>query len=443
MSSLRLDNLVLTNFRCFAHCDISLHPRLTVLVAENGNGKTAVLDAASLALSAYVNALHPAEKLRKIERTDVRLAPADARGMEPCLPTGFAAAGIVADQALRWASTVSAYGAKVRPSTRELKELQHTAQVLRNDNALLPLVAFYGTGRLWSEHRLTEGRRTSVTAVSERLEGYAGCLTSTSSFKGVSAWYQHRVSQTASPAYKEGLGTNLALLTAVREAARIVLEPTGWSNLDWDAELEGLVADHAQNGRLPLSSLSDGVRNMLALVADVARRCASLNPHLSDEAARKTPGVLLIDEVDMHLHPKWQQQVIELLCQAFPAMQIIATTHSPHVLSTVDRASIRVLRLVDGQAVIETPRLQTRGVESADVLASVMGVDPIPQLPEAKMLHAYRALIEDGKAESSEAATLRARLVAHFDERHPVILDCDRLIRFQAFRLRRDLPGGA
>jgi predicted ATP-binding protein involved in virulence len=443
MSSLRLDSLVLTNFRCFAHCDISLHPRLTVLVAENGNGKTALLDAASLALSVYVNALRPTDKLRKIERSDVRLVPADAGGMEPVLPTGFVAAGDVADQPVRWASTVSVYGTKVRPSTRELKKLRDTAQSLRNDNAVLPLVAFYGTGRLWSEHRLTEGRRTSVMAVSERLEGYTDCLTSTSSFKGVSAWYQHRVSEAASPAYKEGLSTNLALLTAVREAARIVLEPTGWSNLDWDTGLGGLVADHAQNGRLPLSSLSDGVRNMLALVADVARRCASLNPQLGGEAARKTPGVLLIDEVDMHLHPKWQQQVIELLCQAFPAMQIIATTHSPHVLSTVDRSSIRVLRLVDGDAVIDTPLLQTRGVESADVLASVMGVDPIPQLPEAKMLNKYRAMIEDGKAQLSEAATLRAQLVEHFGEKHPVILDCDRLIRFQAFRLRRDLSGGA
>ena len=221
---------------------------------------------------------------------------------------------------------------------------------------------------------------------------------SSSSFGGVSAWYKHRVEQTASPAYKESLRTNLALLAAVRESARIVLEPTGWSNLDWDGELNALVADHEQNGRLPLSSLSDGVRNMLALIADVARRCASLNPQLSDNAARETPGVLLIDEVDMHLHPRWQQLVLELVCKAFPALQIIATTHSPHVLSTVDNGSIRVIRIVDGRAIIETPRLQTRGVQSADVLAMGNGVDPVPLLPESGELSDYRALIEDGSA---------------------------------------------
>lgn len=438
MTSLRLDKLVLTNFRCFAYCEIDLHPRLTVLVAENAHGKTTLLDAISLALSVYVSALQPTEKPKKLQRTDVRLVRAEAGGMVPCLPSGFAVDGVVADQSVHWASALATYGARSRPSTRELKQIQQVAQTLRNDNTILPLVAFYGTGRLWGEHRLTEGRRTSVTSVSERLGGYADCLTSSSSFKGVSAWYENRVNEIKFPAYQESIRTNTAFLSAVREATRIVLEPTGWSNLDWDFELGNLVAEHVQNGRLPLSSLSDGVRNMLALVADVARRCASLNPQLDADSDRKTPGVLLIDEVDMHLHPRWQQLVMDLLCKAFPALQIIATTHSPHVLSTVDKDSIRVIHIVDGEAMIETPRIQTRGVESADVLAAVMGVDPVPQLPEAKQLSEYRALIEDGQAESEKAFVLRANLTRHFGERHPVMLDCDRLIRFQTFRLRRE-----
>ena len=61
---------------------------------------------------------------------------------------------------------------------------------------------------------------------------------------------------------------------------------------------------HPKYGRLPLSALSDGVRNMIGLIADIAHRCARLNPHLSEDVARQTPGVLLIDEVDMHLHPR-------------------------------------------------------------------------------------------------------------------------------------------
>lgn len=440
MTSLRLDKLSLTNFRCFTTCDIALHPTITVLVAENGNGKTALLDAASLALSAYVNAIFPTERLKRLERTDVRLVAVDADSMQPALPTRIIAEGMVSDAPTRWATAVTSYGAKVRPSTRDFKALRLVAERMRRDDVLLPLVAFYGTDRLRNEHRPTQGRRQSIASVTERLSGYTDCLASSSSFKGISAWYEHRATELASPLYKESLGANIALLTAVREATRTVLAPTGWSDLDWNVELRSLVAHHPQTGRLPLSFLSDGVRTMLALVADVARRCASLNPHLSGDAARQTPGVLLIDEVDMHLHPRWQQVIVGLLREAFPSLQMLVTTHSPHVLSTVDRQSIRIIRTVDGTTIVDTPQLQTRGVMSADVLASIMRVDPVPQVEEALWLSQYRALVEDGESESTVARDLRHRLVGHFGATHPLIADCDRLIRFQAFRIKRQSP---
>ena len=100
------------------------------------------------------------------------------------------------------------------------------------------------------------------------------------------------------------------------------------------------------------------------LVADVARRCASLNPSLSDQASIQTPGVLLIDEVDMHLHPAGSSSSRPAPGRV-PALQIIVTTHSPHVLSTVEKSSIRVLHIEDDEVMIETPLMQTRGVESS------------------------------------------------------------------------------
>jgi predicted ATP-binding protein involved in virulence len=435
MTTLRLEKLSLTNFRGFAHCEVEFHPGLTVLVAENGSGKTALLDAAGAALSVFVKAVYPPEKVRRIERSDVRLTLGQDRGMSPCLPTEYEAQATVQDRAVTWRSAIRTYGDKVRPSTRDFGPMKTAALPFLTDAAVLPLIAYYGTGRLWGEHRQTEYRRSSVTNVGERVAGYAGCLTSSSSFKGISTWFEHRVRQTASPAYSESLSTNLAMIAGVKQAAETVLKPTGWSNLDWD--FQTLTAEHEKQGRLPLSMLSDGVRTMLALVADVARRCASLNPHLRHQAAIQTPGVLFIDEVDMHLHPRWQRQVVGLLQNAFPALQIIVSTHSPHVLSTVDNSSIRVLHIENGDVLIETPLIQTRGVESSDVLATVMDVDPAPDLQERIDLRAYRALIEDGQADGAEASVLREYLAAHFGATHPVILECDRLIRFQQFRLRK------
>ena len=155
MTVLRLDKLSLTNYRCFARCELDLHPELTVLVAENGSGKTAVLDAAAGALSVFVNTLYPHERVRGIDRSDVRLMRGQEHEMIPCLPTEYQAHGTVLDAPVTWGSAVRTYLDKVRPTTLNLKPLRLAAEGFRSDKAVLPLIAYYGTGRLWCEHRLT------------------------------------------------------------------------------------------------------------------------------------------------------------------------------------------------------------------------------------------------------------------------------------------------
>ena len=180
---------------------------------------------------------------------------------------------------------------------------------------------------------------------------------------------------------------------------------------------------------------------MIALVADVAHRCVRLNPQFGLEAARRTPGVLLIDEVDMHLHPGWQQEVIGLLTQAFPLVQLIVTTHSPQVLSTVDRDSIQMISVENGVGTLRKPEHQTRGVESADVLAKVMGVHTVPRVEEALWLSAYRALVQEGHDQSPRAIALHHRLINHFGDEHPVMHEVATLRRLQEFKRAYTRPG--
>ena len=452
-STLRLDRLELRNFRCFAECAVEIHPDLTVLVADNGHGKTALLDAAALALSTFVDTVSGASSRRGFLREDVRLAYDGDGHMTHTLPTSFAARGKLDGHRVSWNRAVNRVGR--RPTTtwagaNRAERLAHELRARldgfvdggRADAPLLPLVALYGTGRLWNQEVLTERRRGWSREPMDRLSGYIDCLTPSSSFKAFAAWYENMVATIDAGATYSATtqGQKVQphkLLAAVRDATRVVLEPTGWHSIDWGRDEELLVAEHPDHGRLPLSFLSDGVRNMVALVADVAHRCARLNPHFGTEAARMTPGILLIDEVDMHLHPRWQQQVLGLLRKAFPAMQLVVTTHSPQVLSTVDVESIRIVRHADGVGTLVHPRFQTLGVESADVMAEIMGVDPTPRVPEAIKMSRYRALIEDGHANSDGARVLRHELVDHFGAQHPLMVQCDRLIRFQAFKLRK------
>lgn len=444
---LRLNKLTLENYRCFEKFAIEFHPELTVLVAENGRGKTAVLDAIGISLGLFVDTISGEKQSPAFNNTDVRLIYKEEEGMCKITPTKFDAKAYIDGDLVQWQRVIKKVSKRARPTKKETKPLDQAAQQIlqrvKNSNTeILPIIAFYGTGRLWSEHRLTERKKVLGKSVTERVSGYSDCLSSSSSFKGFVSWYEVLMNLARDPGSValSTLERPEKLLAAVREATKVVLEPTGWCELDWDFEKKLLMVEHADKTRLPLSSLSDGVRNMIALVADLSHRCASLNPHLSDDAARRTPGILLIDEVDMHLHPGWQQKVIDLLRKAFPSMQMVLTTHSPHVLSTVVKESIRIIRIHDGVGLVETPQFQTRGVESADVLAQIMGVDPIPQVDEAASLSKYRALIDQGVSDTEDAKDLRERLIKHFGEQHPVILECYRMIQLMNFKKRLPVP---
>lgn len=192
--------------------------------------------------------------------------------------------------------------------------------------------------------------------------------------------------------------------------------------------------------------LSDGIRSMLTLVADIAFRTVKLNPNLGPFAATHTHGIVLIDEVDMHLHPAWQQTVLSSLCEAFPRVQFIVTTHSPQVLTSVESASIRAIEAdVDSetgqrQFIVKSGFPQTKGVASSDLLTQIMGVSPVPDIPEARMVSEYHALIQQNLHDTDEGIELRTKLIAHFSENHPVIRECDRMIRLQGFKLKLPIP---
>jgi predicted ATP-binding protein involved in virulence len=227
------------------------------------------------------------------------------------------------------------------------------------------------------------------------------------------------------------------MLASVNDAVREALEPTQWNDLRWDYDQDQLVVANKYGHCLPASAMSDGVRNTLAIVADIAHRCCRLNPQFEDSARLRTSGVVLIDEIDLHLHPGWQQQIIGILKSVFPLVQFVLTTHSPQVLSTVSNDSIRVIRVERGIASITTPKFQTRGVESAAVLAEIMGIDPVPPVEEAVKLSRYRALIEDRLNQTDEGKSLVLELTEHFGSDHPLIKDCERLDRFFAFKDRK------
>lgn len=451
--TLRIDKLHLKNFRCFEDVLVDFHPNLTVLVAPNGQGKTAIVDAVSYVLTPFINALTD-EVMIGLGRKDVRRARAPDGTVELMFPTVLDAVLNINGEVLplqvispriHVIETVNSVMDQVSEVAGKFRQqLNDFVNGRKNTPPTLPAIAYCRIDRMWSGEKKFGGKDPTDTLTS-RMRGYDWALELTADFYAFTRWYESMAREAQLEASRPDTRSPhqpQAKLEAIQRAVTPALAPTGWTALVWDFVEEVIAAEHETLGRLPVSLLSDGIRIVLALVADIAHRCVRLNPQFGAQAPALTPGVVVVDEIDMHLHPQWQQQILGSLRAAFPLIQFIVTTHSPHVLSTVPAECIRAIRVEAGQGIITTPQSQTQGVSSADILASVMGVDAIPQIEVVKKLGHYYALIEDGQSDTEQAKAIRKILDVHFGERHPVMLDCDRLIRFQKFKKTRATPDG-
>lgn len=438
-----LQKIEIGNFRCFAYLAVPMHAELTVLIARNGSGKTSVMDAIAIAFGTFVGSFLAGTGVGATQR-DVRLRVTnpELREMEPQYPLSISASGMVNGQPLQWTRNVNS--PKSGTTIKEAKALtligeKLQAAVTANEPVVLPVLAYYGTGRLWKQKKVTE-KKVFTNEFHSRTSGYQDCLDPASSYKFFLDWFRYAAQANAEALNRQReqkvLDVELVesayagLIAAVRGAVDECLESSGWQNIRYSFTHQSVVMEHSEHGVLEVGQLSDGVRNMIALVADIAYRMVRLNSHFGAQAALLTPGIVMIDEVDMHLHPEWQQQVLASLRRAFPAIQLIVTTHSPQVLSTVRREHIRVLGInVDGESIATEPLARTYGRSNADVMQTTMGVTPEPQIQGSELLRRYLSLVEQAELNDPDIPRWRQELVEIFGHDHPALIRGDMIVR--------------
>ena len=450
---LRLDRIEMENYRRFPRLDVDFHPELTVIVAKNGCGKTAVLDAVAVALGPYIGAFDEAKNVN-FQASDVRRVRAPNLGpaeMESMYPLRMTAHGRIAGKPRTWSRELSGrrahttYG-DARVLTDFGKSLQQRVREVAADGTVdfptLPIISYYGTGRLWSEKRLTSGRKS--TESTSRTTGYQDCLDSSSRYRIFADWFEKlcrmEYEERDSP---DRLAKIQDMLDAIRSSVDAVLSVSGWGRIAFKSSELGIVVEHEAEGILPVLWMSDGIRNMIALAADIAHRAVRLNSHLGRNAARATPGIVLIDEVDMHLHPEWQQSVVQSFREAFPLIQLITTTHSPQVLTTVETAHIRVLS--DDGHVIPLPQdIGTYGAESSRVLQEIFSVyNRPPTVESVPKLHEYLGMVEAEEHDTERGRQLRKELEKSFGQNDPDLLAADmRISQLKFLKNRPVKPAG-
>jgi predicted ATP-binding protein involved in virulence len=266
------------------------------------------------------------------------------------------------------------------------------------------VISYYGTNRLWSVNKDDKTRPPS-----SQIEGYKNWLAS-SNINILTRWFKTlewailQYERDTDPHYISLVSSVRLTMSTVKEAVMSCMED--WKDVKYDVLLDELIATSKDGRTLPFRMLSDGVRNMIGMIADIAYRCITLNPLLSTEAARLTPGIVLIDEIDLHLHPNWQRRVVDDLKRTFPKIQFFATTHSPFIIQSLHPNELIDLDNRDGE-------YYNKSIE--DITEDVMGVD-LPQQSERwkSMMQAaeeyYQVLEKADNASEEDVDRLKRRL---------------------------------
>lgn len=298
-SPTRLDKLELANFRCFSKIEIKLHEKLTVLVALNGGGKTTVLDAACFGWQFFLQGIELEQSAKTIRDADVRTTRSKDGAMVPMKPVSLSGLSCVGGKSVPWNVDKGQTSAK-NTSSRAAEDMREAGRILRlatqnyaetktTTPPVLPAIGYYGTGRLWAAQKLTASCRKNVKADNSPTSGYDQCLSSSSHFAIFEVWFERysREAQQEKMTEKPFPHKPAEKLKAVVNAVDALLKPVGWHSLAFDFTDETIVAEHPIHGRLPVSTLSDGIRSS-SVSSVTSRTVASGSIHTLAQTRRSS-----------------------------------------------------------------------------------------------------------------------------------------------------------
>lgn len=370
---MRLEKIHFQNFRCFEDREFTFSPQFNLVVGENGSGKSALLRGVALALE-MVPAAFEKKAMLSHGSEDRRLVPYESKGGVDIQTSEQSSIRSIVElkvdgghaESLKLGRLIGE-PALPRPGAfhdvDEVKLLSLAGAVRQGKGVTLPVVASYGVGRQQASTEAAVNIRLDAPEQRQRQKAYESCFAPTIDV-------QKLLEAIVLGAWAELVEPDSEPRSIVVRAARQCI-PGAEDIFFHPRRKEVMVTFSHRSTPVPFNALSDGQRNILALVGDIAVRAATLNPHLEDRVLEETPGIVLIDELDLHLHPKWQRRIIDDLKRIFPKIQFISTTHSPFLIQALEPGEL--INLDDPENLHE---YADESIE--DIAEDVMDVD-LPQ----------------------------------------------------------------
>ena len=334
------------NFRLFEDVELSLDGRACVIVGINGAGKSTLLDAMCILLSCYIGGFDGLG-VQRIAQSDIRHVTYKSGSFYENvsqLPVEISAVGSIANTPVARKcmklkdspqfSSPSAYG-----EMTSLAEA-HQQRLREGDRSLaLPLIAYYGTGRLWKRETSKKRMESRLLATFRRLSAYEDCLDAHLTDTTLAAWYERMIIK------RLQRGEDTPEFAAVRQTLSDTCERLRGSRRSSSRATSTRTSSRSSTGTMAALSASPPCGSVMAIASHstclwISPTGCATQPQLGDAVLAETEGIVLIDEIDLHLHPQWQQLVLADLASTFPRTQFLVTTHASSAIASVEKASL-------------------------------------------------------------------------------------------------------
>lgn len=363
---MKIKKLTLSGMRAFSHAEFDFQPGFNLLVGVNGVGKTTVLDALRISLSRVLPQLtkYPSSK-QSFVISDITIG---LDTLQVSCDFEFDSKSFNLLQVKQKESVVENKPGSPRESVLEINDVEKItppiSEIIPEKMEPTPFGLFFSTKRSTISDKTASGHATAgglAAAFSESLSANRE-----NNLRLHKDWFKVQI------ALGEDRPLGLKHVLVLRDAVELFLP--GFTNLRVEEKDDKSYFVIDKNGTtLNLNQLSDGERGVISMVLDLARRLSQANPNLENPLTKGT-AIVLIDELDLHLHPKWQRTIVDNLTHTFPNCQFIATTHSPQIIPSLEPGNILLLK---DNEVIRPDR--TKGMDTNWILRFLMDADERPQ----------------------------------------------------------------